>query len=173
MQTCIKCKKELPFSEFYKSTRNKSGYRSSCIKCYNLASSLYDREHKTEKQARGKKYWQENKQKIMAYREAHKEERREKLRLYNIKNRDKRRDYDLKIKYNISLEGYNKLFQEQEGKCAICQEVGKLVVDHDHDTGQTRGLLCNNCNTAIGLLKDKEVNLYGAIKYLNIYKITS
>ena len=54
--------------------------------------------------------------------------------------------------------------------CDICGDDfsnSKLCVDHDHRTGKIRGVLCNHCNTALGLFKDKIVNLSIAINYLN------
>jgi len=72
-------------------------------------------------------------------------------------------------------EIYEKLFQSQKGLCAICDRPetnvknGKIVnlsVDHDHATGTVRGLLCSNCNTAIGLLRDNPELLFRAIKFL-------
>ncbi len=77
--------------------------------------------------------------------------------------------------YNISLEEYYKLLEEQDHKCAICGSVGfkicehtklNLVVDHDHMTGRIRGMLCHNCNRALGLLKDNTETLKTAISYL-------
>ncbi len=68
-------------------------------------------------------------------------------------------------------EFYTAMFLRQGGVCAICREKPKLfrrlVVDHDHRTGRVRGLLCDNCNRAIGLLKDKSQILHKAIKYLD------
>lgn len=54
--------------------------------------------------------------------------------------------------YGIPYEEYEKLLEQQEGKCAICKREEKLVVDHDHDTGQVRGLLCNRCNICIHIV---------------------
>lgn len=72
------------------------------------------------------------------------------------------------------LETYKHLFDLQGGVCAICQspENGRyahLSVDHDHDTGKIRGLLCNNCNRGIGLLKDDPKILEQAKKYLETH----
>jgi len=77
----------------------------------------------------------------------------------------------LKRIYDISLKDYEQLFIAQYGLCAICHhppttEKPFLVVDHDHETGMVRGLLCNNCNIAIGLLKDNPSTLQSAIRYL-------
>ena len=77
--------------------------------------------------------------------------------------------------YNIGLKDVRLLLEKQNNLCAICKEVGfkmndyvnsPLNVDHDHDTGQVRGLLCHNCNRALGLLKDSKERLLSAISYL-------
>lgn len=69
------------------------------------------------------------------------------------------------------LDVYQKLFDEQKGVCDICKspENGRykhLSVDHCHDTGKIRGLLCNNCNRGIGLLKDNSELLKNALEYI-------
>ena len=84
----------------------------------------------------------------------------------------KNRDSALRSKYGISLLDYEEILEVQEGHCAICpttpaeERLSVLVVDHNHDTGEVRGLLCNACNTAIGLLKDDPVVATSAAKYL-------
>jgi len=95
---------------------------------------------------------------------------------YNKKHGHKRkpqsrRKYALMKMYGITPDDYKKMFVEQEGCCAICgihqQELKvRLAVDHNHDTGEVRGLLCRPCNTAIGLLKEDKENLLAAIRYL-------
>jgi hypothetical protein len=77
--------------------------------------------------------------------------------------------------YGITLEDARRMNEEQGSLCAICEEEGftmadhhkmKLVVDHCHTTGKVRGLLCHNCNRALGLLKDNTERLKKAINYL-------
>jgi hypothetical protein len=71
--------------------------------------------------------------------------------------------------YGISLEEYNSLFDKQGGVCAICStppSTRRLAVDHCHDTGKVRGLLCVKCNAGIGNLNDDVEMLKAAIKYL-------
>lgn len=57
----------------------------------------------------------------------------------------------------------------QSHRCAVCdvQPTGGLAVDHCHHKGHVRGLLCNNCNLAIGLLKDRAENAQAVVKYLS------
>jgi hypothetical protein len=82
----------------------------------------------------------------------------------------------LKKAYGITIEQYEELLSKQDGKCAICNidNNGKyrnkqraFAVDHCHTTCKIRGLLCSDCNTGIGLLKDNVNFLESAIKYLN------
>ncbi len=69
--------------------------------------------------------------------------------------------------YGLTLEDYNKLVEKQEGKCAICGRLDdNLHVDHDHKTGQVRGLLCKLCNPLLGLAGDNIDILLNAVRYL-------
>lgn len=75
-------------------------------------------------------------------------------------------------KYGLTKEQNELLYKKQEGKCAICNIFflrKDLVVDHNHTTGETRGLLCNSCNRGIGLLKDNVEILFAAQQYLMKY----
>ena len=69
--------------------------------------------------------------------------------------------------YGISPEDYDAMLAKQGGLCAICLNAAKLVVDHNHTTGRVRGLLCPECNQAIGLLRENRASLQNAITYLN------
>jgi len=67
------------------------------------------------------------------------------------RRRESSRRSALRRKYGISLEQYNELFNQQKGKCAVCERDHtefntSLAVDHNHVTGEIRGLLCNYCN---------------------------
>lgn len=71
--------------------------------------------------------------------------------------------------YQITRAEYAALLAKQDGKCAICgicPEAKRLSIDHDHETGAVRGLLCNNCNFAIGLLRDSPALVSRAALYL-------
>ena len=80
-----------------------------------------------------------------------------------------RRDSDLMKKYNISLDDYNRMMEEQKGECAICHQKDphqSLAVDHCHTTGKVRGLLCCMCNRGLGNFYDDISRLSKAIEYL-------
>lgn len=82
----------------------------------------------------------------------------------------KRRDV-LRKKYGMTLESYEALLAKQDSKCAICGLDVKnhrraLNVDHCHNTGQVRGLLCDDCNIALGKFKDNIQSILKAAEYL-------
>lgn len=81
-------------------------------------------------------------------------------------------DKQMQKNYGISLSTYNRMFVEQGGVCKICSLPQKsnrnerLAIDHCHETGKVRGLLCDGCNRGIGLLKDDYRILERATSYL-------
>jgi hypothetical protein len=77
------------------------------------------------------------------------------------------RERMLKNRYGMTTLDYEIMVDQQEGKCKICSSEEKLFVDHCHDSGKVRGLLCNTCNRSLGLLKDDVDVLLSAVEYLN------
>ena len=90
---------------------------------------------------------------------------------YRSENKEQERNRTLKAKYGIDLWEYNQMFEEQAGCCGICQQhqtrfKRALAVDHCHETGEVRGLLCRECNTGIGSLGDTLEGVLRAAAYL-------
>jgi hypothetical protein len=142
MKTCKVCKKELDLFSFPVARKRKDGsynYRPTCKQCT------------TEKN-------------LLWY---HTKGGKERQKQNSFKNNLK--------KYGITPDEYQKMFNKQDGKCAICDssEVSiarksyNLFVDHDHQTGKVRGLLCHHCNAGLGYFRDNEHTLHKAIEYLN------
>jgi cell division protein FtsI/penicillin-binding protein 2 len=77
-------------------------------------------------------------------------------------------------KFGILIADYDALLVSQNGVCAICRKTcpsgRRLAVDHCHDTGKVRGLLCTPCNTAIGLVKEDTLRLRALIDYIERHK---
>src|SRR2546423_5792224 len=124
----------------------KDGYRNDCKSC-NLAAK-HERYVKNPGReiARVKKWQQDNATRLNAYR-------RDRRQLPEVKLRE--RASHLKRKFGLTLEEYDEMLAAQEGGCAICGEApeeGKILhIDHDHETGLVRGLLCQRCNHGLGL----------------------
>jgi Recombination endonuclease VII len=77
----------------------------------------------------------------------------------------------LESKYGVTLDQYNQMFIDQKGHCAGCGRhqkdlTKKLCVDHNHASGQVRGLLCGTCNVALGMLRESKQTLSNLIDYL-------
>jgi thiol-disulfide isomerase/thioredoxin len=143
MKTCKICKKEKPLSDFH---RIKKWYASYCKPCQKEFVREWRLQNIEEVLRKGKE--------------------RYKLTTPEIRRRRK-----LMHRYGITMEDYEKKWNEQEGVCAICfkPEQGKkrfLSVDHCHKTDKVRGLLCDNCNNILGRAKDDYLILLSASTYL-------
>jgi len=107
-------------------------------------------------------------------------------RLAANKYRREKRNKDIELlgydprrfkRHNTTKEYYDNLLKKHNGKCWICKKSRAVTIDHDHNCCNDdsyscgkciRGVLCSNCNTAIGLLKDDPVLIKSALKYLGI-----
>lgn len=82
---------------------------------------------------------------------------------------EQRRERHYRHRYGISAVEVDQRTEEQLGLCAICMESAPLVVDHDHEDGQVRGLLCQHCNRLLGAARDRAAVLERAADYLREY----
>lgn len=138
---CNTCKKEKSIEEFHFTNKEKGIRRNKCNSC----QADYIQKYKSEQGERLKDKWRLASRKYL--------------------KGDKRRNKTL-AKYGLKKEDYNKMFDEQEGRCKICNKELTLVVDHCHNTNKIRGLLCNGCNVGLGCFEDNIQLLENAIKYL-------
>jgi len=69
-------------------------------------------------------------------------------------------------RYGLTLEELRRLRADQKSRCPICDREQELVIDHDHETGAIRGLLCNRCNVGLGQFEDNIALLKAALAYL-------
>lgn len=106
--------------------------------------------------------------------EEYREYTKKRIKEYQIKHPQTKRKERMK-KYGLTPEDYESMYEKQKGKCLICGEQkvnrGKyhsLFVDHNHETGKVRGLLCQRCNFLIGQARDNVKILKSAIKYLEM-----
>ena len=150
-KTCSKCKQILSISDFYNKKQSKDGLSSYCKEC----SKKYYAEHPPTKSAHRKalkKYKQSSKGKLSIRRHKYKKD------------------------YGLTVEDFDRMFEEQEGVCAICEKsetwkhrtgvVQRLGIDHRHSDDLVRGLLCHSCNLLISDAKENIEILASAIKYL-------
>ena len=95
---------------------------------------------------------------------------RERSKAWKRKNPDKvllaNRKHELKKKYGLSYADYERMVEEQDGKCDLCGEQKQLVVDHCHTKKTVRKLLCRMCNTGLGMFKENPEVLRKAAEYV-------
>lgn len=92
-------------------------------------------------------------------------------REYYQKNKDRVRRQNkrasLKFHYGMTLEQYDEMYISQQGQCSICKTKHEVLhVDHDHNTGDIRELLCNRCNRTLGLLEEDPMIMHSMIEYV-------
>lgn len=103
-------------------------------------------------------------------------QQRDYAKMMREENKNKHKERYLKKKYNLTLEERSKLLKSQNNCCAICgynklENENKFpVIDHCHNTGKIRGILCANCNIGLGMFKDEIDLLEKAISYLSKIK---
>lgn len=150
LRRCRTCKIVKPADDFYKAPSNADGLNSKCAPCYNEAVAEYASLPRT-KALRGAQYRRMREQDEGAWRV-------------------RQRAYSFRYKYGIELEHYEAMLEAQHGRCWICETMAApdltLFVDHDHDTGQVRGLLCRRCNSGLGMFGDDPELMARALSYL-------
>ena len=98
--------------------------------------------------------------------------RREWRRSNPAKHAKESRRWNLRVNYGLEPEDYEEILKSQDHRCAVClkheTEVPRqrLYVDHCHDSGEVRGLLCSHCNAGIGNLMDSPALLREALRYV-------
>lgn len=176
-KTCKECQQFKNIEEFYKSPAYLDGYTIKCKECtraydQEMINRIRQRQIPLKKKCCRCKQEKDSGQFHKRLRNADglRSECIECTRLQEKDYRTRKPEQGflckIKQKYGLSLEDYNLLLAESEGKCSICKEEVKLVVDHSHATGKVRGLLCQNCNAGLGMFGDKTGLLKEAIKYL-------
>jgi hypothetical protein len=102
-------------------------------------------------------------------------DRKAESKRYRQKYPDKVKASLLKSRYGITVENYNQMLVSQDGVCSICKGInsnGKpLFIDHNHETGKVRELLCTTCNSAIGLLKENPFLALEVARYLERHSL--
>ena len=138
---CVGCEVEKPVSEF--GSNGRGYYKSRCKPCYNFQQA--ERREDPEVRKRLRNNWNEASKKYYST--------------------ERRRNKTLEA-YGLTKDDYNTMYDEQGGVCAICRQDLKLVVDHCHETGVVRGLLCNQCNIGLGAFCDNIDRMKTAMLYL-------
>ena len=155
LKLCHTCKIEKQLSDFHKNKTRKFGVSDYCKECQNKVDRKNYKKNKDKIKKRKKELYNQNPQKYIKI-----------SRAINLKHR-----------FGMTLDDYDRMVKEQNNLCAICNKsetsldnkrnkIRDLSIDHDHKTGKVRGLLCNHCNHLLGNAKDDTDILLNAINYL-------
>ena len=121
---------------------------------------------------RQKRWREKNPEKVKEKHKKYAEKNKERCKEYYSNNKDKAFERYLKNTYQMSVEEYETSLKNQSEVCAICKSKcvsgKKLAVDHNHDTGEFRGVLCRQCNRALGMFRDSPTILHSALEYLEL-----
>ena len=182
MKRCTKCKQEKPLTEFYKHKAGKYGKDSQCKICSRAKVKKYRAEHKEQVKQYFREYKHSPRGREVSRRgdekRRHTPARKIMLRKaykkweQSMKGQKYIRASVLKRRFGLTLEDYDKMFEVQSGCCAICNVHQskldlRLAVDHDHETGKIRGLVCRDCNFFLGHLEKNYSLLSRALEYLS------
>lgn len=146
MKKCTRCKTEKALTQFSKWSHGKDGYSDWCKEC----KKVHQREWRSRNVEKSRGY------------------NRKYQRLHPERTSAAKR----KFKYGITPEQFQQKLIEQHSSCAICGGNNKgrpLSVDHNHKTGQVRGLLCHACNYGIGALHEDRARFLKAMEYLDYW----
>lgn len=140
----------------------------TCDRCYARGRYWQDEALREATKAASRRHWRKTKR---ALTDEQKAARRERVRGQYAADPRRFQSQVLKSKFGITLDDYDAMLVAQGGGCQICgaPPAGdkRLAVDHCHETGRVRGLLCTPCNQALGLMRDDPNRLQRAIAYLS------
>lgn len=145
LKWCSGCKQDKPIAEFWRETGTYDGLHQLCKQCGYVRHTNYRKANQAHLNADMRRRYREQ--------------------------RDKFADYGRKKSYGLAYGEYDRMLAAQNGRCAICgtddpSPRRSFAVDHCHDTGKVRALLCTSCNVGIGNFKHSIDFLESAIKYL-------
>lgn len=171
-----------------------AGIKGMCRRHYKAAWYLANRDHRLAQQA---EYAEANRETKRAYDRvrypeikekhkaiarawyyAHQEQQKAKSRAAYQAQKYERAAKEREKKFGLTQEGFDALLAVQNGRCAICRSEtpggrGGFAVDHCHEIGHVRGLLCTNCNNGLGRFKDNPDHLIAAADYLRRMAVPS
>lgn len=159
MKKCTQCKVEKELTDFHRLAKSSDGRQPVCRVCvsqYQKARYAADPERF--------KLAEETKRRAKGVQPKRVGRDLEKMRRWQ-------RNHHYTTLYGITLEDYEQMLEEQEGVCAICSDppngTRPLSVDHNHETGAVRALLCGHCNAALGHAREDPARLHNMVAYLD------
>lgn len=165
-KTCKVCGERRPLDDFYRASGCVDGRRGDCRACFQakaVARAEANPELRERARDRTRQWIEDNRERYDAYKAAYRQTDNYAKAL---------RKWHLKTKYGLTPEDYERMLEAQGGGCALCGDPPRtdaaLHVDHDHDTGWVRALLCFRCNAGLGQFRHDPALLLAAAEYVGL-----
>ena len=159
MKHCRICGELKPLEAFYRATGIRDGHRNECKPCFQAGQKA--KYNSTEAVPRVKRWQERNPERLAAYRAEYRNRPERKRAM---------RDLYYRRTFGITADDVDALIEKQGGKCLICgrtpERLASWHVDHCHETGNVRGILCIDCNQGIGKFHEDPQRLRAAADYL-------
>lgn len=161
VKRCNKCDLPKPVSHFYRASGTKDGRRGECVDCAKLIRRAWYDANREKAVAAAERWQRRNPERVRVYQEAYRSRPERKRTM---------RDLYYRRTFGISADEFDVILVAQGRCCAICgvrpEREASLHVDHCHETGRIRGIVCLNCNQGIGKFNDDPELLERAAAYL-------
>jgi Recombination endonuclease VII len=159
MKRCRHCGELKPLDDFYAEKSGRHGKRPECKACTAARRREWYERNRDREIARVRAWQQANPERLKATRERNRGRHNVKMRELHLRN-----------KFGLTPKEYEHILKRQDGVCALCERQPtpgiSLHVDHDHGTGEVRGLLCMRCNNGLGLFGEDPSLLRRAARYV-------
>lgn len=160
-KVCNVCERTKPLDQF-RSRKGRTSRAGYCLDCEKQKRRSWYEANREQVMAKVKEWTRQNPDKVSAYRRT--------SRARRLGEEQERMRERILTGYGMSAEQYAALLESQGGTCAICERPERtgrnMPVDHCHETGQVRGLLCTSCNLGLGRFADDPTRLRAAADYL-------
>ncbi len=177
MQNCSRCETDKAESDFHLDKSRPSGLSFYCKSCIRLKDRLYNETFRAKKSSYNKKYKDGHKHEVALKQRDYYLRNRENLkssaRAYYHNNREKVLERERAKTYGVSVNDLRSfLLKFRSGGCSSCHQsftesgYDKEAIDHDHETGEIRGLLHSGCNIALGFLKESPERCDALTRYI-------
>lgn len=182
MKTCTKCMAPKDETEFGKDKNRPDDRTPWCKLCRSGSASKFYKANSVRIKARIAKYAADNKESVVIQQRRWRKAHPDRIASYNREQNEadpgRARRGHLRRKYGMADHDFEIMLRAQGGRCANpkCRtdkpggNGNRFHIDHDHETGKVRGLLCGRCNAAAGLLDDRADRAYGLFEYLTAHR---
>jgi len=173
MKKCKECGIEKPTYDYYKHKYSKDRLMYVCKSCWLIRCKVFRDDNPNSIKISNKNSYLKKREERIRKQKIYSENNKEKIKAYSIEYKKKNPEYSRRTvlsKYGLLLSDFYSMLESQNNSCAICGtkfiKKSDAKLDHDHITNKHRELLCNGCNTSLGLMKENKEYLLSMVRYI-------